>query len=437
MATTGLKTFPIPELADCPQCQETITLYDPRGSEFCVCSSCHSFLQFVQEEEAKKVGSLAPHTVPPVIPLGTTGTFKGITFKVIAYMEKSEEDPKYKWREYILYNYEKGYASLSEYDGHWNLIFGENFLPGIDNADYQHNNSITFNGTKHRLFHKYKPKPIALSGEFDWNVYKERLSVAEYVAPPYIISREKEMFKSSAVSNYQGEYLEPKVLAKAFDLDLKTFPERIGTISNQPSKAYEAWYITMRATLVLVLAIIVAEYFIEQLKPQQVVMAEQFYITADPKKGANEFKPFLSPSFEIKDQSSFMDVELSSQVNNNWLEATIVLVNEATNQTWEINNAVEHYEGYEDGEHWTEGNRKSNTYLSEIPKGKYHLNVYPASGNTENTTLSIQITVNSIMWRNILAAIAALSICPLIAFFVSRRVEMRRWENSDYSPFHK
>ena len=141
-------------------------------------------------------------------------------------------------------------------------------------------------------------------------------------------------------------------------------------------------------------------------------MDQVFDITYDSAKGGFEFKPFVTPSFNVSDASSSMEIELMSDVSNNWLETTTVLVNEKTNQTWEVTEGVEYYQGVEDGERWTEGSTTTDVLLSEIPQGRYHLNVYPASGNPLSNRLNIKVTVNGTLWRNLICCTLLLAVIP-------------------------
>lgn len=431
MASTSLTSFPRPEYVDCPYCKLAIKLLDPSGSEFCTCNHCQSFIQFIADKPVK-LDNVRNFKLDIVIPLGTEGTLKDIPFKVIAVLEKDEHNPAYTWHEYLLYNYEKGYATLSEYQGHWNIIFGSNFLPALDEIE---GDPICFEGLTYKLFNKYSPFLIAAKGEFDWNIYKDRLRIAEYIAPPFMISGETQKGKNEKTQYYRGEYLEPTVVAAAFGLDLELFPERQGVGANQASKAQLQWSWVLNTTLILMLAVFVIALLYLQFKPEKTIMAEHFELTYEPQKGANEFKSFRSPTFEVEEFSTALEMELSSSwVNNNWLEATVVLVNEANNKTWEVTKGIEYYEGVEDGERWSEGEHTTEVLLSEIPKGKYHLNIYPASGDWALNSMEVVIRANTILWRNVVIWLLALWIYPAFIFFRMRYFEQKRWMNSDYSP---
>ncbi|MNX74940.1 hypothetical protein D3C86_1063950 [compost metagenome] len=337
----------------------------------------------------------------------------------------------------MLYNYEIGYAILSEYNGHWNLLFDKAHLPNLEKVVFG-NGYVEYDGYEYKLFHKYTPKLISLLGEFDWDVVKERVKTSEFIAPPYIIARETNIgTKTKDVNYYLGEYLEPEVIAEAFKLDITLFPAKVDIISNQPSKAYDNWKWSLHTTLYLILALLLIELFVVWKKPEQVLVDSVYNLTYDPDKGINEFKPFVSSAFKVEDDSSPLEIGISSGLNNSWLETTIVLVNEATNQTWEVTKGFEYYQGVEAGESWSEGETSAEVLLSEIPKGKYHLNIYTASGDPMRDALSIKVVSNVTLWRNLLICILVLSLFPAYTYLRMRNFEKRRWSNSDYSPFEE
>ncbi|WP_256001830.1 DUF4178 domain-containing protein [Pedobacter deserti] len=434
MASLSLSSFPVPETFECPTCRATITLYDPQGSEYCACGSCAAYIRF-SGETPEVIYKARKKAQTPLIPIGSEGVLKGYRFKVIAYIEKRENDPLYRWREYILYHYEKGYAFLSEFDGHWNLILGANFQPELESM-VQSGKTLSYQGgsTQYKLFHKYTPAIIAMIGEFDWDIRGEKIHISEFISPPFVISQETEKGLHGKTQYYNGEYTEPQVIAEAFKLDINDFPSKEGVVSNQPSKGYESWSWTIKIALIAAMFIFVSEFLISSLRPERTLLDKTYYLMADSVKPVNEFNPFVTSSFEIHG-SSALEMEVSSMLDNNWLEATIVLVNEASNQSWEVTKGIEFYQGYEGGEHWSEGSRVAAMMISEIPEGKYHLNVYAAGGDIRNGAVDIRVTANPVMWRNIFVAVLLISIVPITNLIRAYYFEKRRWSNSNYSPF--
>lgn len=433
MATINLKSFPYSEDVTCPKCKNQITLYDPEGSEYCVCTSCNSFIRFIADDTPVIQKNAPPIKQQPVLKLGSVGAFNGYNFKVIGYIEKKEKDASYAWREYILYNYEKGYANFAEYDGHWTFVAGKEFYPNLDKLVARSWEFISYEDNEYNLFNKYTAITTAITGEFDWDILFESARTSEFVAPPNIIYKEQDKPGTSTADFYLGRYVEPADIADAFKTDIKLFPEKIGIGANQPSVHAQRWFSVYKLIPLLVVLVAVIGFISAYVNPQQMVMDNDFSIVSDSAK-VNEFKPFITPSFTL-DRPSALEFLIKSDIDNNWLEATVVLVNEKDNQSWEVTESIEYYHGYEDGETWSEGSQEAEVLLSGIPRGKYHLNIYPASGDGKNKSIHININANPVIWRNVWVTFLLLCLYPLYAWFRMRNYEKRRWMNSDYSPY--
>ncbi|MCZ4223600.1 DUF4178 domain-containing protein [Pedobacter rhodius] len=426
--------FKLSETIDCPVCKQSIILYDLPKSEYTVCTFCFSYLHIIAKGFSRLNKQLSKPEKTPLLKLGSTANIHNTDFKVIAYLEKREVGTIYHWREYILTSIDKGYITLSEFDGHWNLIGGKDFI-----ADYQdpisYGTSLGYKDVEYALFNKYTPIVTAMLGEVDWDVVNEKVKAMEYIAPPYMVVAEETSNGKRIKDYYIAEYLEPAIIAETFSIDKKLIPERIGIGANQPSKHYDRWTSSLQITGIAIVLVLLIHLLLGIVKPEKELLNDDFLISHNNTQDVNEFKSFVTPAFTIDDESSNISFEIASAVDNNWLETTIVLVNESDNRTWEVSKSIEYYHGYEEGESWSEGSTKESILLSEIPKGKYHLNVYPSSGDIDRNNLYIKATSNVTMWRNTLITIFLLCIYPAVCWYMMRNFEKNRWNNSDYSPF--
>lgn len=433
METPAKSFFKLSETVTCPTCKQHVTLYDASRSEYAVCTSCFSYLHIISSELVRFNQTLKKTAHVPVIKPGAVATFHGIDYKVIAYLEKKEAGNDYAWREYILTSLNNGYLTISEFDGHWNLIGGQHFIPELENI-ISYGTSVGFKDVEYKLFNRYSPEVTAMIGELDWNIIEEKVKATEYIAPPFMIVKEVTGRTNLLTDYYLGEYLEPKEIAQAFGIDQTLLPNQTGIGANQPSKAYDRWMASLNISIIAILVILGLHFCFSIFKPKQELINDNFFIVADPKNGTDSYKSFVTPSFNLNAQSN-IEFEIIANVDNNWFETTIVLVNESDNRTWEVSKGIEYYHGYEDGENWTEGSTNESILLSAIPKGKYHLNVYPSSGDMYRNNLYIKAVANVDMWRNTIWAIIAFCIYPAICWYLMRNFEKRRWNNSDFSPF--
>lgn len=423
--------FKLSETINCPVCEQSIVLYDLPKSEYVVCNSCFSYLHIIAEDTPRLNKKFNKPEKLPVLKLGSTANIHDTDFKLIAYLEKREVGTIYHWREYILTSVDKGYITLSEFDGHWNLIGGKDFITDFKEP-ISYGTSIGYKDVEYTLFNKYTPVVTAMLGEVDWDVVNEKVKATEYIAPPYMVVAEK---ISNVNTYYIAEYLEPETIAEIFGIDKNLLPQRVDIGANQPSKHYDRWTSSLQVTGISIVIVLLIHLLLGVIKPEKDLLNDDFLISHNNTQDVNEFKPFITPSFNVDDESSNISFEVASSVDNNWLETTIVLVNENDNRTWEVSKSIEYYHGYEEGESWSEGSTKESFLLSEIPKGKYHLNVYPSSGDINRNNLYIKATSNVTMWRNTLITIFLLCIYPAICWYMMRNFEKRRWNNSDYSPF--
>ncbi len=84
------------------------------------CSKCNVYFRVgAWNKDITKFANV----IEPAIPIGTKGKVDNIVYEVMGFVVKQEMKYKYSWREYLLFNPYKGYAFLSEYDGHWNFIW--------------------------------------------------------------------------------------------------------------------------------------------------------------------------------------------------------------------------------------------------------------------------------------------------------------------------
>jgi len=430
MATIGLHTFPQPGHLNCPGCKKEIRLLDPAGSKYISCPQCANYFVTAGGTIVSGKIRLRKATHKPSVPIGTEGTIRGTAFKVIAYFEKKELASNYSWNEYLLYNYETGYTTLAEYDGHWTLIPDQ----PVDVTVEKKEKVIVYKNKAYAIFHKYTAALLAIQGETDWDVTAERPQVREYIAPPYMLIEETNK-KNKTNIFYLAEYIEPEEIARSFGLDAQQLPPRYGIGACQPSWYMQQWKAVVRITCAALVGMLLILLAASIQKPETILLDQVFSIRSNPGGfGQYTYEPFKTPSFRLDQASSNLEFRLFSPVDNNWLDATIVLVNELSNQTWEVNKGIEYYHGYDGGESWSEGSKRAKIMISEIPEGSYHLNVYPDSGDPYIGQLSMLVTANSLLWRNFFISALILLCYPVFLWLMMRNYERSRWDNSNFLP---
>lgn len=432
MTTLNLSSFPVSEVVICPQCEKQNVIYHFADCDYIACQSCRAYLVHTVGKEFQFKRTLNKLEFTPILKIGSVGVINNDEFKVIAYFEKRERGTTYKWREYSLFNYQKGYATLSEFDGHWSIIRGKEFFPDLADLTSNYESSIRYLNSDFHLFNKYTPEVISAIGEFGEDILSDKIKAVELVSPPLMLVKEKQGNKATY---YLGEYIEPKVIAEAFGVDLTTFPNKVGIGAIQPSKYLDRWNSLFTLSGLAIIGILLIHLLIGYLKPEKELFYESFQLTHSQANGKDVIKSFTTPSFEITDDYSNLEFYINSAVSDNWLEASMVLVNERDNRTWEVSKGFEYYSGVTEGEAWSEGDRYAEVMLSNIPKGKYHINIYPYSGDPNRDILLVKVTANASMWRNTLLTCLALCLYPAYCWYRMRNFEKKRWDNSNFSPF--
>jgi hypothetical protein len=466
-ATINLRAFPEPKQVDCPHCQRQITLLDPDGSEFMVCVFCHSYNRLLATNYWQTQQPVSPIKYEPIIPVGTQGTLRDTPYKVIGYMEKKESASQYAWREYMLYSHTKGYAFLAEYEANWSFIAGKQHFPQLANASEFDSFNATMDGVEYKLFNKYAPVITALIGEFDWDVYEERITTSEFIHPPYLLVEETDKKNKRAVDWYLGEYIEHEEIAAGFNIPIDNFPDAEEVAANEPNPYLKRWVHSVWISIVAAVLLIAMQIALVSLRPENVIIDKEVEIALPPAPAAPidstkrdtaktdslrqdsilraaagstvtggnfEYKSLRTSSFTINGPAP-VEIDLSAPIDNTWFQATVELVNEKDNQTWDVSRQVEYYHGYEDGENWTEGGTSESALLNDVPKGTYHLNIYPYAGSGTLGHMNIKVEANVVLWQNILITLLLLCIYPIYCWYLKRKFEVNRWMGNYYSPY--
>jgi uncharacterized Zn finger protein (UPF0148 family) len=171
--------------------------------------------------------------VKPTLPLGASGTFRGIAYEIVGFLRRAivVDGTTYEWLEYLLHNNEQGYAWITEYDGHFNYVKDAAEVPkkisGLSGKM-----RVRYLGRTFTHFQHAEAKVSALAGEFYWRVkLGDRAVTDDYISPPLMLSSEQ---TGNELTWSLGEYVGGEEVWKAFKLKERP-PAPIGIAPNQPS----------------------------------------------------------------------------------------------------------------------------------------------------------------------------------------------------------
>jgi hypothetical protein len=420
---------------DCPECHLPVRYFDVQGSSFYVCPHCHTYFEYEGEKRPKIFGKYegeAPADAR-LLPVGTQGTLRGRECRVVGIIQRREVKYPVNWVEFqLFFPDKKQYQQLAVFEGHWMLVVpAEHNYELINNAVAKPASVITAEGT-YRIFNRYKTQVLWAAGEFDWNIEGDKsVDVSEYILPPLMLVREQH---GKQRDWYLGEYLEGSEVSQAFNLSA-SLPRREGVGAIQPNPVAH-WPALRTLTLVALALLLALQVGKLTVKPIRDVLIQDFSAPIDSSTTGSS-RVLVSQPFELK-SSAALKVDLRTNLDNQWLELPVSLVNETTGRGFEFTKTIEYYHGYEDGESWTEGDISGDAVLANVPAGRYHLNLYPISGGSTGSAaaplwLQVTVTENPALWSNFWAATGLLLLFPLVQWFRSRRFEANRWEDSDFA----
>jgi hypothetical protein len=205
----------------CPSCGAPL---EPKlsQSKSMACAQCQAVVD-LPEGDARALGfTPQPQGLPPLIPLGRTGTLalpgeKPQAWQVVGYQERCDvptdsDDEQSFWREYLLYNRLAGFAFLVDTREGWSLV------RTLTGAPDQGRGGVSWQGRSYAQRWVYGAKTTHVLGEFYWPVrLEDRVRVTDFASPDgqYLLSREKQ---GPEVTWSAGQTLPAATVQKAFGL---------------------------------------------------------------------------------------------------------------------------------------------------------------------------------------------------------------------------
>lgn len=414
----GVKSF------NCPSCAAPLEIR-AKGTESVACGSCGSVIDVANDNFKVLSRYNARLTREPRLPLGSRGRLRGADYDVVGYLcrQVKVDGLPYEWSEYLLYGEQEGFRWLSEYQGHWNFIKTTTRLPVVTPGK-----AARFLDRTYRHFQTATAEVSYVLGEFYWRVkVGEDATVSDYVAPPLMLSEErsgKEIVWSLA------EYIEPEEIATAFKPP-QTLPAKVGIAPNQPSphtgQASRYWKYFAAFALVALLIQIALMVFSDNR------MVYQQHFNFDRNSADQEIRTEI---FEIKGRPSNLVVRNRTDLNNNWLYLDMNLIEADTGRSYHFGREISYYHGVDSDGSWSEGNGHDEAVLSEVPAGRYFLQIDaelpPGWSGMIGDRLEVVRDVPG--WSNFWLVLASLVLIPLFAWWRGFSFETRRWAESDHAP---
>ena len=409
-----------------------------------VCDSCGAVLDATDDNlRVLQQQDATMRRASPRIALGTRGTWHGTPWEIVGFqvVTISVEGTDYSWTEYVAFNPYRGFLYLSEYQGHWNVIEKQHRRPTEESGGRKP--TATLDGRTYTHFQTATAQTTLALGEFPWELrVGDRVIARDFVAPPYMLSAEA----------YEGEttwsvgtYTPPEVIAKAFNVS-GSMIKPIGVFANQPNP-YEGVAGSVARRFVLFAGVLVAMLVANiALSSSATAFTHQYTFAATvpeglagttlASRGANaDSAVFVTPAFTLSGRPSSVDVDIESDLDNNWVFYSFALINEQTGEARELSDEVSYYHGRDSDGDWSEGSRSGHVRIAAVPAGQYFLRVAPEGGELGKPdvhyTLRVRRDTPSFLFYGL--ALLALLVPMIFALLPRAAFETKRWQESDYA----
>lgn len=432
----GIPAKPAPSVKslNCPNCGGTVQLRGLGRSLTVVCIQCLSVLDTTTPslQVIQKFQSKVRHQ--PLIPLGTRGSLRGDPYEVIGFQvrELLVDAVAYQWREYLLFNPYKGFRYLTEYNGHWNDVTVLRTQPEVNTMGMRP--TAKHLGESYQHFQHYEARTVYVMGEFPWRVsVGEQAICDDYIHPPRILSREA----SDNETNWSvGEYTTGEEVWKHFKLKGSP-PPAIGVFANQPSPSAgsvrDAWTKFIAWTFILLFVQLV---WATVLHSKKTVFQQRYSFTQSTAPGGEN--SFVTDVFELKGRKSNLNVQLATDLSNEWAFFQLALVNADSGVAYDFSRQVSYYSGRDSDGSWTEGSARDSVTLPQIPAGRYYLRIEPEMDTSTPAVTpravryEIKVVHDVTTWVYFFIGFLLLLIPPIWTTLRSGSFEMKRWAESDY-----
>lgn len=412
----------------CPGCGGNVELRGFAHTLTAVCVQCCSILdaatpsvQVLQKFDEKA-------RVKPLIPLGSRGQLHGITYELIGFQVRAivVEGTAYSWHEYLLFNPYHGFRYLSQYDGHWNDIVSVRGLPVYTGAKGR--KAVIYLGKIYSHFQNSNARTTFVMGEFPWQVrVGEQVEVDDLIAPPQMLSSER---TANEINWSLGTYTPGADIWRAFNLPGAP-PAARGIFANQPSpytgKVGQIW---RRALLLMVVWAALLAWF--TFAPSNSVAFQQTFRYDQGSPGEHSL---VTDIFELKGRESNVEVDVKTDLNNDWAYFSMALINEQTGQGFDFGREVSYYSGRDSDGSWTEGSKRDSVTIPRVPPGRYYLRIEPEMDTSGRHFMSYDVNVRrdvASVWLFWLA-LPLLIVPPIIYSIRVGAFEGKRWQESDYA----
>jgi hypothetical protein len=409
----------------CPQCGGPLEIRAPDQAKRVACPYCGSLLDATKDLAVLE--ALSNVAVEPRIPLGSKGRLHGVEWTLIGFLERSVtyESVRYPWQEYLLYEPRRGFRWLVESKGHWS------FVEPISAGDVKRLGAdrMTHDGKTFRHFQGGQAKVDVVVGEFYWAVARgDVVSSQDYVCPPLMLSSEDDEVE---LNWSRGTYTPAPEVWKAFNL-VGSPPPQEGVAPHQPSP-YEGKVKQIWSLAALAAGLLVFVYLGFAITGGRAVHKQSVVIPAGVAPAAPEAALFTDAFFVLSPGN--LEVTVKAPVSNSWLYLDGALINEENGAVDDFDLEASYYFGSDSDGSWSEGSTEARAFIASVPPGRYVLRLGPQwEAGKRPPPYDLRVRSRVPRAYQLVLALLALLVWPIVVAWRSMRFELRRWSESDHAP---
>ncbi len=408
------ETSPTPpkvRIFDCSACGGQVSVKFPGKSLVATCQSCQAIIDVTDERYQVLATLQNERRLLPKIPLGTRGRLKGDIYEVIGYLRKKDGSLVYHWDEYLLFNPYHGFRWLVESDGHWSYVIPIKGIPKTQES------RAYYLGKSYKKFTAGRAIVDYVLGEFYWRIkYGDESEVADFIAPPEMLSRET---VTHEITWSLGEYIEPEIIKRAFKLN-KDLPAPVGIGPCQPVSHKQEAKINKIAIQFLIAAAFIQLVFLA-IDENKEALSVSF--DHDPTRVSPEY---VSEPFDLSGRMTNIESEIKTNLSNHWLGLELSLFREDTGASIDFEQVVEYYFGSD----WSEGSTTNQMVISDVAPGRYQLRA--SNMGDQLTQIKLVIWRDRFLPSNFLVSAILICAYPIILFIRKWLFENARWQKSDF-----
>lgn len=418
----------------CTKCGAPLNLLAPGKTERIVCPSCRalhavrpgSILEFLTAQKQK---------IEPLIPIGREGTIDGVKYVVAGFMTRTERsgvDP-FSWDEYLLFNRSTGFRYLTHDELHWSIE--QPILPGgiVDTEPMGSPPSLEYDGRHFKLFERSAPEVTFVLGEFPWKVsLGETVKTSDYIAPPEGMSKELFSTKQGDEINYSiARYFPVEDVEEAFGVGGLPRPAGVGSMEPNPSPSLSReWALAMTALLIIALIVAIT-------LPRRLAYKDSIDLGTVAISDVPGIKKFSTRSFPLSGHRNLLIRGYSNVANGDHVELAGEFDHAESDVSEMFDLWMEYSSGSDDEGPWTEDERTEVVSLPALPEGHYTIHFDAKYNGATPPIVDLEIREGIFRWSHLILAVFGISIIPLITGLRRHGFEVRRWSDSDYSPYAK